>query len=222
MPSIKFAIASHKDFATSTYKKCVSSLINAGVPADDIYFIEGGLQVKHTATSFAQMKVPEQIHYYLIKEDAMDYNAFLGVLNLNLKADYWFMLHDTCWVGEGFYEAVKGLKIDSPVVALCKEGFSMNIGLYSQGYLKAHKWFIEQFTTFPDKATLKKYMVATEDALLASYKKSSYLCKDLPEVTGPTDLYGNGVPRIVVHYKEIDLYKSKANWEPKEQYELGL
>lgn len=98
----------------------------------------------------------------------------------------------------------------------------MNIGLYSINYLRANQFFIDSHNDFKDKGELKKYMVATEDALLDSYKKSSYLCKDLPEVTGPTDLYGNGIPRIVVHYKEIDLYKSKANWEPKEQYELGL
>ena len=223
MPSIKFAIATNKEFAPVTIEKCIQSLLDSGVPADDIYILEGGYAYSSKVYNmFPFNKREGGVHHYRIVEDAMDYNAFIGVLFWNLEADYWFMLHDTCWVGKGFYEAVKGLKIDSPVMALSKEGFSMNIGLYSYKYIKANEFFIDSFAHWKDKGELKKHMVGTEDALLNTYKAKSHMCIDPPEVTGPTDLYGNGVQRIVVYYKEIDFYKSKANWQPKEQYELSL
>ncbi len=222
MSTIKFAIATNKDFADVTVPKCVDSLLKAGVPGSDIYVFEGGNAYPFDLKKRINGEVPKHYEHYNIHEDVMDYNAFLGVLQWGVAAEYWFMLHDTCWVGEGFYEAVKGLKIDSPVMPLCKVGKSMNLGIYSVKYLEANKFFIDSHTEFANKAELKKYMVATEDALLDSYKESSYLCASGPTVTGPTDLYNNGVPRIVVHYEEIDLYKSKANWEPKDNYELGL
>lgn len=221
--NIKFAIATNKDYVGKVLMKCVNSLKQSGVPKEDIYVFEGGSHDNFEL--YDEYDVPGlagKYRHYCITEDAMDYNAFIGVLKWDLKADYWFMLHDTCTVGKDFYEAIKGLKIDSPVIALCNQGLSMNIGLYSTEYLKLNENFIKSFGTWKDKGELKKHMVATEDALLNNYKAKSYMCKNPPIITGPQDVYNTGTPRITVYYKEIDLYKTKANWEPKEKYELNL
>jgi len=212
---VKFTISSNISFFQKTYEVLVKSLINSGVPKKDIYFFVGG------ASTFE--KIEKEINFYFVNHNSIDFTGLISVLELQEKSDYWFLLHDTSYVGPSFYQKIKAFTYDTDVVRLSPH-VSMNIGAYKQEYLESIKdrllefkntdYSIESINYFKNKC------VENEDCFFKTTKSNFYTSNHTVE--GPVDFYKNGVPRIIEHYNEIDLHKVKANWVGKSRYELNL
>lgn len=217
---VKFAISSHKNFYETTYPIIVNSLINSGVPKEDIYFFIGGF------SSYDQQPNNEEINIYTTDHNSIDFTGLISVVDLNLKADYWFLLHDTCYVGDRFYNIVSNYNYENvDAVKMCND-VSMNMGSYKQSYLDDIKEELLKYkNTNYSQESLQHYkslLVQKEDLFFHKTKNKKEYNSTLRLTEGPLDFYKNGIPRIIEYFEQMDLYKVKANWYPKPTYELNL
>jgi hypothetical protein len=214
---IKFAISSNINFYKTTHPIIVESLLAAGVPNNDIYFFVGGYH--------EYVKVDDKVNFYFVNHNSIDFTALVSVLELNLTSDYWFLLHDTCFVGTNFYNAILSYEHTTDVVKL-RPILSMNIGSYKQSYLESIKTkLISEFKNcdYSEKVIdfFKRKCIRREDYFFDHSDVNIY--SDMGErIQEPTDYYNTGVFRIVEYYHRLDLYKTKANWDQKSTYEIKL
>ncbi len=215
----RFAISSHIKSYEKTYDRMVDSLIMSGVPKDDIFFFIGGFDRQEKAES------RHSINMYYVRHNSMDMTGLISVLDLGLESDYWFLLHDTAYVGERFYEIVK--RFDTAgrnTIAMTSDDRSMNMGSYRHGYLIDRKSDIMAFKNYDysDGALqrIKRMNVINEDAFIEPGSPSYNSAKRI--ASEPTDFYSGGVNRIVEYFPEMDLFKIKANWHKKDKYEIEL
>lgn len=217
--NLKFTISSHKNFYTKTLDIIVPSLINSGIPNTDIYFFIGGYDVYETIAN------QYNINLYKASHNSIDYTGLISVLDLNIKSDYWFLCHDTCKVGEKFYNIIKENKFSTDTIRLTSENRSMNIGAYKQSYLYSIKDKVYSYRGSSDSnyniQKLKKKLVDEEDSLLKS-DSTSHFNKSQRTVLDSNNLYNSDVKRITEYFPDIDFYKMKSNWKPKKEYELNL
>lgn len=212
---MKYAISSNKTFAPFTYEAITQGLLEVGVNPDDIYFFEGG----HDTYS---QYVNDGIRVVRVPYNSMDFNGLIAIMDLGLCADRWFLLHDTCIINRGFHTYVSTFEHKYPATALCSRGLSMNIGSYSQDYIESIKYHLEDLKNNGDLGEYKAKLVMMEDCFLNPYKQVSHYTDVSPQVTGPIVYHENSAKRILQCYPDVGLCKTKANWEPKEQYELNL
>ena len=216
---IKFAISSHNLFWKTTYPIVVNSLIESSVPAEDIYFFVGGCHETKKIEGYS-------VNLYHVDHNSIDFTALISVLELGLKSDYWFLLHDTCSVGANFFKAVKEFKYDeSDAVKLCPK-LSMNIGAYKQLYLESIYSDIMELKNkdHSEEAVqhYKKLAVLKEDFIFDRSEKVLVYNTTPRFYEGPFDYYKNGIPRVISYFSDLDLFKMQANWTTKEKYELNL
>lgn len=214
---IKFAISSNINFYKITQPIIVNSLIESGVPEEDIYFFIGGYN--------EYRKIHKRQNIYEVNHNSFDFTSLISVIELELEADYWFLLHDTCYVGPNFYKKVLSSNYSSDVIALTEHGFSMNIASYKQSYINDKKTEILQFKNvnydIESINNIKRLCVHLEDILIKNSNSVSYYTTS-GYSEGPYDFYKNGTMRIIEHYPDIDLHKVKSNWIGKDIYEINL
>lgn len=217
---IKFAISSHKNFYETTYPIIVNSLINSGVPKEDIYFFIGGFH------SYEKRLDNNGINLYTTDHNSIDFTGLISVVDLNLEADYWYLLHDTCYVGNNFYNKVCSFDYKDVDVVKMYSDVSMNIGAYKQSYLESIKNYLFEFKnqnySLESIHHYKSVCVEKEDIFFNNAKSRLVYNNNLCITEGPSDYYQNGTLRIIEYYSDMDLYKIKANWAVKSQYELNL
>ena len=217
---IKFVISSRKMGFENTYPVVIKSLLENGIPAEDIYFIVGGYD------KVSKYLNEDGINFIKVNQNSIDYTGLIAVVDLELQSDYWVLLHDTCYVGPGFYNTIKTYNYDNaPAVALSFD-LSMNIGAYSYNYLQQIK---EELLTYRNTdfsiESIQHYKqkgVSDEDKFLSMYREQYHYCNTTREGSGPVDIYGTGVLRMIEYFPGIDLYKVKANWHGKSTYELNV
>ena len=212
---IKIAINSNKNFSETTYPIVVGSVIDSGVPKEDIYFFEGGYDEYSLVNS--------DINRYQCNHNSIDFTALISILDLGLKSDFWFHLHDTTRVGVNFFDRIKDFN-PSEKTKKVYIGSSMNMGMYSHEVLVLNKERLGKLKNYSNSyESLQKFKalgVPEEDWLLNLYHPSFY-CRDF-KTTGPFDCYNNGVMRLIEEYSEVDIFKMKANWHTKDEYEIKL
>lgn len=213
--NIKFCISSNLNYYKKTYDVVVLSLIDAGVNPKDIYFFVGG------ETQFC--KLNKDINFFYVDHSSFEFTALISLIELNLESDYWFLLHDTCYVGKNFFNIIKTFNYDTETLRLYS-GASSNIGAYSQNYLHLNK---DKILSYKNKnydlssfQFLKTKLIQEEDLFFKNSICKAYTTNIRNE--GPVDFYNNGVMRIIEHYDELDFHKTKANWNIKSIYELNL
>lgn len=217
---IKFTISSRRIGWENTYPVIIESLISNGIPPEDIYFIVGGYDKVEEFTT------EEGVNFIRVNQNSIDYTGLIAVVEQNIEADYWVLLHDTCYIGPNFYPTVLNYNYgDAKAVSLISD-LSMNIGAYSWGYLQEIKEALLQYSNkdFSEEAIQfwKQKGILDEDRFLSEYRNKHYFTA-IPRIwSGPVDIYGTGVPRMIEHYPEIDFYKVKANWFNKDNYELNV
>ena len=211
---VKFTISSHIKYHQETYKVLVPTLLKTGIPPEDIYFFIGG------AEEYTQLEDSNGLRTYTVPHNSIDFTGLVSVVELDLISDYWFLLHDTCYVGPSFYKTVVNTQYTADTIALTSYGHSMNMGAYSWKYLQRNKAKVLSYKN-NNSADLQKFkhrLVHEEDSLLTheiSFSKAEK--EDLG-----VDTFYKGVPRRITHFPEIDLYKLQANWFTKEQYTLDI
>jgi len=168
-------------------------------------------------------KVTENIIY--TKINSLDFNAMIYLLkNPDLiSEDKFFYTHDTCDFGPNFInlleEKMKVLE-SARLFQLAHE--SAYVGIYTKAKITEHKEQIMSFYNTDrsiEKLNYLKTMVIHNESFIL--RSSPFLCKQRI-VSGPSDIYSNGVPRITEYFPELDYYKFKANWFLKRDYELKI
>ena len=151
----------------------------------------------------------------------IDFTGLVAVLETGILEhfDDLFYVHDTTRAGPEFLDKIAQI----PACSSASFAFpSMNIGLYSMDLLRTHADAIIREFTCTDAHFLKSKCVVEEDFVFKRDPGHMTIRGPPPRVTGPSDYYGTGTPRIVEYYESLDLYKIKANWEVKHVYEMGL
>lgn len=217
---IKFTISSRKVGWEQTYPVIVPSLIKSGVPPELIYFFVGGYNDVEQSTT------KEGVNLIKVDQNSIDYTGLIGVLDLELKADYWVLLHDTCYVGPKFYKTILEFSYNNaPAVALSFD-LSMNIGAYSWGYLAFIRDRLHMYRNGDlSEDSIQKWKqvgVRDEDMFLHPFRSNFHYCSTPRQTSGPVNMYQSSTPRIIEYYADIDLYKAKANWYTKPNYELNV
>lgn len=224
MYDIKICVNSTESFSHKTIPILIPSLIESGVNPNNIYVFEGG------------NKKREVVHidtHVLVKtnHNSMEYTGLIDIVDNEMKSDYWFNIHDTCRVGKRFWELVNNIPKDFPdKVALWRHP-SMSIASYKYEYLLKHKnRLLEIKNQDYSRETLQKWKqwgIHAEDYMLYKLTDSPTVVYN-PELNLPTyDLrneeswYG-GVSRIIEYYPQLDLYKSKSNWDAKPWMEIDV
>jgi hypothetical protein len=207
---MKFAISSHKDYFSLTEQKIVESLLNSGINPDNIYLFIGGYDGEY-------QKLDGVHHRYACPHNSMDFTGLISVVELNIESDYWFLLHDTCFVGDRFYNLIKEYPHSNKNHVCLTNGLSMNMGSYRWDYLMGIKERLFRYkNTSTDLQKFKTLLVMEEDALFHPKEH----CYDVfqRQTTGPMDYYNNGTHRIIEYFPGIDVHKIKANWFLKDIY----
>jgi len=156
------------------------------------------------------------ITYIECNHNSMDLTALITMFELYKEAEeeYYFYLHDTCKVGDQFYEKLKSINLAGVSSIKINRHFSMNIGVYSQRIINTFGDLLVSLKNFSDDSliALKKTQYA-EDHIFNHDPNNKILDNyDGHNFTGPTNYYNTGTMRIVEYYPSLDLYKIKANW----------
>lgn len=168
-------------------------------------------------------KIDENIIY--TKLNSLDFNAMIYLLKNPdiIEEDKFFYTHDTCDFGPNFMNLLQQ-KSDELVNGrlFIRSHESAYVGIYTKQKIKDYEEQIMSFCNYEhsvEKLNYLKTMVIHNESFIL--RSSPFLCKDR-EVTGPFDIYDNGVLRISEYFPELDYYKFKANWFLKKNYELKI
>ena len=101
----------------------------------------------------------------------------------------------------------------------------MNIGAYKQSYIYGIKDKILSYRGSSDTKyniqKLKKRLIDEEDSVLKSDSIGNFN-KSPRKILDSNNIYDSNVKRITEYFPDIDFYKMKSNWKPKEKYELNI
>ena len=200
----KITISSHINFYKKTYPILVDSLLNAGVPSEDIYFFIGGCD--------SYEKVDGDVNVWKVDHNSIDFTGLISVLDLDIKSDRWFLLHDTVYVGKNFYKCIQDKKSEHDTIDMSLL-WPKNMGSYSQDYLLQIKSILLNEYKNKDNSInaaqkFKTFNVDTENQFL---KNKDFYTTDIPTIIlNNVDFYDSNNMRSVQYYKNIDIYKVQA------------
>lgn len=165
----------------------------------------------------------ENITYIKCNHNSIDFTGLITLLEfLPNEVGHFFYLHDTCVVGENFLKYLQDLDLNGITTMRIFRKSSMNIGIYSFDIICKFKEFLLENKNTDDTRVqyFKNKGVDDEDFIFKNddnnkiYRNQCY----------PTDIkferYYGGALRRIEYYKEVDLYKIKANWRRKTDYEM--
>ena len=212
---IKICVSTTKTHSEKTLPIIIESLINCGVDRGSIYIFEGG-HLERTEGLY------QGTNHIKTNHNSFDYTSLIDIVEHEIEADYWFLLHDTCKVGPLFKQLLDNSveKMLAPTNAdkmSLRHNPSMNIGFYKYNYLIKHKDEILLFKgTNPETVNeLKQEHIYKEDFLFFLKDSPTYLViggENPIKGLGRSDVYDTGTVRRTEYYSQLDLYKFKANW----------
>lgn len=214
---MKFCISSHVNYIEKTEKIITDSLVSCGIEKKDIYLFIGG---KDPTSEYEQI----ESNKFFVPHNSMDFTGLISVLDLDIKNDFWFLLHDTCYVGPNFKTKINSIDYTNKNYIALTFDMSMNMGAYSWNYINSIKDAILSYKNINyDDNSLQKYktkLINEEDVFI---KPKQYCYCTTSRITyEPKDYYNNNSTRIIEYFPDIDLYKVKANWYLKPQYVIKL
>lgn len=232
---IKIAITSNANYFDKCFDDCVSSIINSGVNPDDIYMFVCGFE------QTTKIENKYNIHLYQIDHNSFDFSAFICILELGIKADYWFLLQDTCRADKDFYSKINSFNFnDYDVVAPTNVGTTMNLGLYKHSFLEcvAEVLFSLKNQDYSQESLQKfKGLSVTYENIFFKPESLDWYLKTHENVNSlidPKDIkigyfgnkrliqynseiqdyFGNGIKRLKVYFEHISITKYAANFRP--------
>jgi hypothetical protein len=223
---INIAISAHKRFLYKTYETCVSSLIKSGIKPSNIYIFIGDDNIPSSNKKDSYFENTYNVNLIYLKNNYFEINCFLGILENQMdNCDYWFVMHDTCVVGNNFAERLHNYKYENkPYVALWKGGTAENgggcgsIGAYKFETIKKYEHLFYELYQYEnsDQNNIKRICIIKED-IIFRYGRP---WKDFESVDFYYDVDKNVEPRVNIfgtqRRKEtcpyLELSKFKANY----------
>lgn len=168
-----------------------------------------------------QINKNKNITYIYCNHNSIDFTGLIALLELYSENtnEYYLYLHDTCKVGEQFFNKISSIDLNNVSSVKINKWFSMNMGIYSQNIINQFSDFLLSRKNNDENTCMdfKKSGLYYEDHIFKNDPNNIILdnfegCYYDGPFTGPTDYYNTGVMRIVEYYPNLDLYKIKANW----------
>ena len=122
---MKYVISSHINYINVTEKEILPSLVDSGININDIYIFVGGYD-----SDYGYNKLSDSINKYSAPHNSLDFTGLISVIEMNIESDYWFLLHDTLYVGPNFNKVVKEFNYENVDYVALTFDTSMNIGAY--------------------------------------------------------------------------------------------
>lgn len=165
---INIAVSANKRFLYKTYEICIGSLIKSGIKSSDIYIFIGDDNIQ----SNIDFENIYNVNLIYLKYNYFEANCFLGILENQMEdCDYWFIMHDTCTVGNNFAAKLYNYKYENkPYVALWKNGGCGCIGAYKFETIKKYEHLFYDLYQYDNKDQNKiKYIcILREDIVFRS------------------------------------------------------
>lgn len=234
---IKFCIPTSEQRFKKIKHVLLPTLLKNDIHPDDIYCF--------FAQSSSTSLVKDQdynVNIINIDYNSIDFNAFIGIVDMGLISDYWFYLHDTCYVEDYFYKRIQKIEDfkDYDVIRATESGTCMNYGLYKNEFLYSIKNALLNYRNYDfSKDSLqrqKSLAVHHENGLCYPLKVKHFLNMNEPNNTydisdlkfgsyscepvifnynnyGPRQYYTEDAYRILFFFKELGIYKRSANYK---------
>jgi hypothetical protein len=234
---INFCINSTINRFDETKNIIIPTLLQNNICPNNIYyFLSGDNKISH------YIDPDYNINVITLNYNSMDFNSFIGITDLNIQSDFWFYLHDTCYVADYFYKKILSIeKIhEYDAIRATNNGTSMNYGLYKYNYLLKIKKSLLNYKNFDysEEALQKQKLkaVSFENALLypnalkcfvdccgndhenIEYEKLKYFYFSDKSIIhnynnlGPQNIFKKGNMRLLFFYEDIGIFKIGANY----------
>jgi hypothetical protein len=211
---IKIAIASNINFYQKSLPVIIPSLMENGIEPEDIHVFIAGFGYEGKQNN-------EGITYYQLEHNSYEYSPLIEIVDKQIQADYWFLIHDTCRVGPKFKELLYNIPPTYPDKIAMRSCPSMSIGIYKYEYLLTVKdKLIDIRNTDLSIESLKRWKlwgVNAEDYILWKTSPDPNVYDGFGEeekhnILGYENWYGTNTTRMVEYHPALDLYKNKSNW----------
>lgn len=208
---IKIAISTNINFYKSSLTIVIESLINAGIEKKDIYVFNSGFEEKKYETF-------DGVKFYFLNHNSFEYSPLIEIVEREIESEYWFLIHDTCKVGNKFKELLYNIPNNNPDKIALKTKPSMSIGSYRYDYLIKTKEKILSIknTDLSYEALLKWKLwgVPNEDYILWMTDPEPFIYNNNSNwyVIREENWFESNTIRRTEYYESLDLYKNKSNW----------
>jgi hypothetical protein len=211
---IKIAIASSINFYQKSLHVIIPSLIECGIEKEDIHVFIAGWGSEGRQDN-------EGMTFYQLEHNSYEYSPLIEIVDKELKADYWFLIHDTCKVGPKFKKLIYNIPKNRPEKVAMRPTPSMSIGAYRYDYLMSCKDQLMNIrNTDLSVESLKKWKywgVDAEDYILWKTSPDPAVYdgfgeEDKHHILGYENWYGTNTTRMIEYHPALDLYKNKSNW----------
>jgi hypothetical protein len=195
--TIKFAINSHISQDVKVVDNLIYSLINLNkINPSNIIVVIGGCEESKRETKDGV------IHQY-VDHNSYDHTALISITEEGYESDYWLCLHDTCEAGKNFYNnLLKHPK--SMFSAILEEGW-LNMGLFSKEFISNNKNYILSL-----KNCNKMQAILSEQMYSRMGDPSFINSRARTQLKGKTDIYNDGIERLIIYFADLDLYKYQS------------
>lgn len=208
---IKIAIATNINFYEKTLPILIKSLLDCNINKEDINVFNSGFDK-------SDLQIIDGIKHYYLSHNSYEYSPLIEIVERGLESDYWFLIHDTCKVGNNFKELLFNIPDSRPEKIALKSKPAMSIGSYRYDYLLSIKdKLLSIKNTDYSKESLMKWKlwgVPNEDFILwmTEPKPIIYNNKNEWSITEYENWYGTNTTRRTEYYPSLDIYKNKSNW----------
>jgi len=194
---LKYIITSHPKY-TKALEHLLDSMYVAKIKPSDIIVILGDCNTngKHINEN---IKIRPGVHYIPIENNLYEYNFFIGVmkaieLGVCKRIDSFFLLHDTCMVGNRFLEkTLEAHQNMSEQIFWNNFKGNFNIGIFKYAAIK------EGYNLFKKMKTMNKHV-----AILTEHNKHHYSLKRFP-----VSQKFNPQVKNIRHFFNQDVYNEK-------------
>jgi hypothetical protein len=217
---MKYLINSNKLYSKISLRKIIPSLLDCGIAPEDILVILGGCE--NESNGFTDCGL---FQCFNTKINAIDQTSFYIINKYNdlFEDNYYFYLHDTCYVGYEFKKVIEQIiKNNKSETIKCFNGKSSNIGIYSKKslleFFKKHTLYTDYENILCDisdpnnyEKLMKKKQISYElEDYIFKNTVNAFMCKNKQKL-GKCDFYNTGNKRVLFCFQGIGLYKTNAN-----------
>ncbi len=210
-PKIAYLVSSHFSYAPFTVPILCPSLLNSGVPVEDIFMVVCGCRREFDVKT-------SQGNFWYVEHESRNFCVFVEAIaerRAEALKDYThiFLLLDTCRAGPQFYFLSNQFDSSKDAIganAFINNGCQSDIGAYRLEYLHSKSSVIAAYKNCEPLANYvwegRMFAEATEKYFYGGQTGGMSVIAD------QKDIYGTGTQRITEYYSEVDLYKYKSNW----------